>query len=475
MSDATAPPNPRSGRDLASKLRAIVRNNPPEPARELIVEPDVAEKRGVLPPPPEFDRVAEALGGRRHENKYGAVLTVDRRYESDRWHGSEQIGGCEMDDFEPLRTMDARFRSSWPALDCVSREPGAERPPLGAPRSPLFFDLETTGLSGGAGTVAFLVGCAWFDCGALQVRQFVLTSMAAERALLEALREQIDAAPFVASYNGRTFDAPLMDVRWAFHRLPSPFETKPHFDMLPPARRLWKHRGEQRGGALERFGGDGSLRQVDTRSGCSLMAFERQLLGFRRVDDVPGFEIPSRYFQFLRTGNASPLESVLEHNRLDLVSLAVLTARAARIVRGGHEACADARESLALGRLYEQTGRLFDARACYGRAADAGDRPTRADALSRLAVSLRREKRYDEAAAIWRRILDGLPKNKPGSMLPLERLAMEALAVHHEHREKDLELAKKFAAALNDENGDEGIRRRLSRLERKMSHGPLLN
>ncbi|MEX2272207.1 MAG: ribonuclease H-like domain-containing protein [Vicinamibacterales bacterium] len=453
-------------RDLSSRLRAIVRSNPPAaPAnniRELTVEPDVPEKRGVLPPALDVARVAEALGGRPLENKYGTVLTIDRRYEADRWHGEEQIGACEIDDVEPLRTLDPRFRRSGGAA-------------FQGPRSPLFFDLETTGLSGGAGTVAFLVGCAWFDCGALQVRQFVLTSLAAERALLEALREQIDAAPFVASYNGRTFDAPLMDVRWAFHRLPSPFDTKPHFDMLPPARRLWKHRGERPGGALQQFG---------ERTGCSLMAFERQLLRFKRVGDVPGFEIPSRYFHFLRTGDASGLESVLEHNRLDLVSLAVLTARAARIVRGGHEACADARESLALGRMYEQTGRLADARACYACAADTGDRATRADALSRLAISLRREKRYDEAAAVWRRVVEGLSptdsldtKNKPGRVLPLERLAMEALAVHHEHREKDLELAKKFAAALNDENGDEGIRRRLSRLERKMSvaQGPLLN
>ena len=453
-------------RDLSSKLRAIVAKNP---VRELTVEPDVPEKRGVLPPPPDISRAAEALGGRAVENAYGAVLTVDRRYEADRWHGAEQIGNCELDDFEPLRALDARFGAAWRTSEDPSPEPRA--------LSPLFFDLETTGLNGGAGTVAFLVGCAWFDCGALQVRQFVLTSLAAERALLDALRAQLEAAPFVASYNGRTFDAPLMDVRWAFHRLPSPFETKPHFDMLPPARRLWKHRGERPSGALERFReAEGGGRPVDARSGCSLMAFERQLLGFRRVGDVPGFEIPSRYFHFLRTGDASGLESVLEHNRLDLVSLAVLTARAARLVRGGHEACADARESLALGRIYEQTGRVADARACYERAAEAGDRATRADALSRLAISLRKERRYDDAAAVWRRLLDGRPP-RAKSLLPLERLAVEALAVHHEHREKDLELAKKFAEALNDENGDEHIRRRLHRLERKMSgrQSPLLN
>lgn len=452
-------------RDLASRLRAIVRDNPARPApsaeaRELVVEPDLTHARGELPPAPSIHAAAAALGGRPLENKYGVVLTVDRRYESDRWHGDEQIGNCEFDDFEPLRALDARFRATWSS--------GASRSPESRAQSPVFFDLETTGISGGAGTVAFLAGFAWFDCGALQVRQFVLTSLAAERAMLEALREQIDAAPFVASYNGRTFDAPLMDVRWAFHRMPSPFDDKPHFDMLPPARRLWKHRGEQPGGSLARFG---------ERTGCSLMALERQLLQFRRVDDVPGFEIPSRYFQFLRTGDASRLESVLEHNRLDLVSLAVLTGRAARLVRAGHAGCADARESLALGRIYEQSGRIPDARACYERAAGMGDRETRADALARLAMSLRKERKFDEAAAVWRRIVDARPP-RARTLLPLERLAIEALAVHHEHREKDLALAKKFAAALDDENGGEEVRRRLNRLERKMKGaepGPLLN
>lgn len=456
-------------RDLSSKLRAIIAANP---ARELVTEPDAPEKRGELPPAPDVTHAAAALGGRPVENRYGAVLTIDRRYEADRWHGAEQIGSCEIEDLEPLRALDARFGAA------LGPEPGALSPESGA-LSPLFFDLETTGLNGGAGTVAFLVGCAWFDCGALQVRQFLLTSLAAERALLEALSAQFDAAPFVASYNGRTFDAPLMDVRWAFHRMASPLESKPHFDMLPPARRLWKHRGEQPAGALARFRADTSgARPVDARSGCSLMAFERQLLGFRRTDDVPGFEIPSRYFHFLRTGDASALERVLEHNRLDLVSLAVLTARAARLVRGGPAVCADAREALALGRIYEQTGRVADARQCYERSGGEGDRATRADAWSRLAISLRKERRYDEAAAVWRRLLDsiGAGGRKPRTLLPLERLALEALAVHHEHREKDLALARKFAEALNDENGDEAIRRRLHRLDRKMTErqAPLL-
>ena len=110
-----------------------------------------------------------------------------------------------------------------------------------APRT-IFIDLETTGLSGGAGTVAFLVGCGYFDLGAFQVRQFLLTSYAAERALLAAVAEFFDDAELIVTYNGKTFDVPVMETRWLFHRMAMPLDGVPHFDMLHPARRLWKTR-----------------------------------------------------------------------------------------------------------------------------------------------------------------------------------------------------------------------------------------
>ena len=108
----------------------------------------------------------------------------------------------------------------------------------------MFIDLETTGLSGGAGTVAFLVGCGYFDLGAFQVRQFLLTSHAGERALLAAVAEFFDEADLIVTYNGKTFDVPVMETRWLFHRMEMPSIGAPggvpHFDMLHPARRLWK-------------------------------------------------------------------------------------------------------------------------------------------------------------------------------------------------------------------------------------------
>jgi uncharacterized protein YprB with RNaseH-like and TPR domain len=104
----------------------------------------------------------------------------------------------------------------------------------------VFFDIETTGLSGGAGTLAFLCGVAWFDDEGLRVRQFFLSGPSGEKAMLAGLADVFRDASLLVTYNGRTFDVPLMETRWAFHRAAAPTDGMPHFDMLPPARRLWR-------------------------------------------------------------------------------------------------------------------------------------------------------------------------------------------------------------------------------------------
>src|SRR5215471_8766703 len=153
--------------DLTARLRSIVRP-PNAPARELTYEPDTGRYEAAL----DLDRVADVLGGRTVTNGFGRALVVERRYESDRFHGARRVGDCVFADGDALRLLD-------PALS----------PPDTADDRTLFVDLETTGLSGGAGTVAFLVGCGWFDMGAFQVRQFLLTSYASERALLAAVAD----------------------------------------------------------------------------------------------------------------------------------------------------------------------------------------------------------------------------------------------------------------------------------------------
>jgi len=423
-----------------NRLREIVRGGTrPSPPRELTYEPDPGYEVGVDP-----RAVGEVLGGVPIETPAGACLAIDRRYEAGRWHGRVRVGDCVVRDDASLGLLDGRL-------------PPPETP--GASSRVVFLDIETTGLSGGAGTVAFLVGCGWFDDDAFQVRQFLLTSFAAERALLAAVTALVEPVSLVVTYNGKTFDLPVMETRWLFHRMETPFEGKRHFDMLHPARRLWRERRP-----------DGAWDDGD-EGGCRLSALERRLLGFERVGDVPGFEVPSRYFQFLRTGDARPLEAVLEHNRFDLVSLAAVVARGTALVEGGAAACADARESLALGKVLERAGRLEVAGACYARAATSRSPAVRADAWFRTAVLLRREGRHDQAAEAWGRI--AALKGAGPALEAQRRRALEALAIHHEHRGGDLDAARMFALeALETDDRPRwqaAVRYRLDRLDRKLA------
>jgi uncharacterized protein len=454
------------GEGVPASDRAAVWGGAP-PKNELTYEPDTGRYEASI----DLDRVADVLGGRVVTNHFGRALIVDRRYESDRYHGTRRVGECELPDGDTLRLLD-------PSLPV----------PDGSGSRTLFIDLETTGLSGGAGTVAFLVGCGWFDMGAFQVRQFLLTSYASERALLSAVADCFDATSLLVTYNGKTFDVPMMETRWQFHRMPLPLESVRHFDMLHPARRLWRHRASDTNG--------GALTDSDD-GGCRLGTLERVLCEVRRVGDVPGMDIPRRYFQFLRSGDARPLEPVLEHNRLDLISLAAVTAHAVELVEKGTERCRDAAEALALGKVYERAGCVDRALAAYETASrdEAAPVDVRAEAIYRLGVRLRRDRRFADAADCWRRILDLKPSRKgrthlrqgsggQGAMLlaPLRQYAVEALAIHHEHRERDYEGARELTVRLLDEleGGDfrlkteatraaEATRHRMARLDRKLA------
>ena len=446
---------------------------------ELTYEPDTGRYEASV----DLDRVADVLAGRVVSNRFGRAVIVDRRYESDRFHGTRRVGDCDVADGDTLRLLDPALP---PRLErpCEGAERGAgvsasdragvrgEAPPEEDGRT-IFVDLETTGLSGGAGTVAFLVGCGWFDMGAFQVRQFLLASYASERALLDAVATCFDAASLLITYNGKTFDVPVMETRWMFHRMRMPLESVRHFDMLHPARRLWRARDNA-----------GSPEEA---TGCRLATLERELCGVRRVGDVPGLEIPGRYFQFLRSGDARPLEPVLEHNRLDLISLAAVTAHAVQLVEGT-ACCRDAAETLALGRVYERAGCTDRALDAYRRAATSGDASVDviAEATYRLAIRLRRDRRFAEAAECWRRLLElkqGRTGRRSTLLGPLRQVAVEALAIHHEHRERDYAGARELALQLLDDA--EGVsrvkpditRRRLARLDRKISGStaPLLD
>jgi len=265
-------------------------------------------------------------------------------------------------------------------------------------------------------------------------RQFMLLRPADERLLLQMVGAELASAGALVTFNGKSFDAPVLETRYLFHRVAWSGRELAHVDVLHPARRFWKREAEQ--------------------PECSLIALEKQILGLRR------------------TGDARPLAAVVEHNRLDLLSLAALTARLFHVTRHGPDAARDAREALALGHVYLRAG--LDDRACdaYRRAVEMTERGVvsqviRIESLRSLAISYRRARLHADAAKCWRRLVDA-----PGCPPRVAREATEALAVHHEHRDRDLAAAKAFALRGLELDAQpawtSAVAHRLARIERKI-------
>lgn len=440
---------------LADRLRGIVGtgHSTTVPAgAETVVAPSPSDGARTVPAPrARAEAAAVVLGGRIEAHADGLCLVVARDYAATDRHGRHEIGR-HVARLRAAREGLARLARAWPSGGAGT-----------VPASPLdpdtlcVLDLETTGLAGGAGTQAFLVGCAVLDGDGVHVRQFLLPGPADEPAQLALMTAWLAGRTALVTFNGRSFDVPLLSMRGACHRLPCPWEALPHVDVLHPARRLWR----ETHGAWRADGG------------CSLGALEQRLGGVRRVGDVPGAEIPARFFQFVRDGDARPLEGVLEHNRLDLLSTLLLLARAADLAWRGAAASSRPGEALGLGRLLERADAPDEAEASYAHAAARATGAVRAEALRRLALLRRRRGEVAGAAEAWQALLA-----TRGADAALRREAREALAIHHEHRSKDLAAARALAHDLLAEAAEapaaqaDAVRHRLARLDRKLGQGP---
>lgn len=336
----------------------------------------------------------------------------------------------------------------------------------------LFLDLETTGLAGGTGTYAFLVGLGRLTGDGFLLQQFFLRDLAAEAEMLAAICPHLGSAQALVTYNGKQFDAPLLETRFRMARISPTPSADPaagaaglcgvlgglHLDLLYPARRLWRHRWD-------------SLRLAD---------LERNLLGYERTEDIPGELIPSTYFDFLRRGDETRLSLVFRHNAEDLLTLAAVAAHALKLLavpETGSPA-----ELLALARIFERARQLDRARRLYERALSAG-LPSSLAAVAgyRLSLLCKRQKDYARAVALWRELLESGEKKEESGTLAV----CEELAICYEHRLDDPETAAELtrrALALLGQNGRhttngrgnfEGMRarlsRRLARLTRKQS------
>lgn len=211
-------------------------------------------------------------------------------------------------------------------------------PPLDPnPGDVAYIDTETTGLTGGSGTYVFTAAVARPVTGGLRVAQLFLPEPGMEPAFLHALGEEVRAAPAIATFNGASFDLPLLRTRWVMARMPADFEHATHVDLLTLVRALYRHRLES----------------------CTLRYVEDRILGYERDDPLPSAQVPNAYFDFLRFGSREYLEAALEHNRLDVISLVHLHSRLLRRLRGA-DVDMDADDWLALGRHRWRRGARAD-------------------------------------------------------------------------------------------------------------------
>jgi len=312
-----------------------------------------------------------------------------------------------------------------------------------------FLDTETSGLSGGTGTYAFLVGVARFIDDNFVVQQFFMRDPAEEPALLEGLAKFLAPCEALVTFNGKAFDAPLLSTRYRLHQIPIPYKDYSHLDLLPLARRLWRDRLESR----------------------ALKYLEEHVLGLTRSsEEVPGYEIPFLYFDYLRTGDARQLGGVFYHNAMDVVAMAALLAHMNDMLESPYDGKVQhGLDFVALGKLFEDLGHWEESARLFERGLEFGlDESDFGVAVKRLSILQKRRGDLDEAVRLWEE------SAKRGHLY-----AFIELAKHYEHKMRDAKSAMKWTKsalklvektempAYMRKHWKEDLEHRMERLKRK--------
>jgi uncharacterized protein YprB with RNaseH-like and TPR domain len=413
-----------SAADRFSRLAAL------KPPRPLPARP------AAIRAPSEEELLGRLLGGSIALNHFGKHLAVRN------WFSTPEFSDPSSATLELLsRTRD----------ESLSRK---TRAALQDPERWLFLDTETTGLAGGTGTYAFLIGLAWWDAGGLQVEQFFMRDFAEEHSLLQELSQRVAERPVLVTFNGKSFDWPLLENRFAMTRCIAAPKLAAHLDLLHPARALWKLRlGSVRLAELERH------------------VLDAPRLGWHRENDVSSALIPQFYFDYLRGGPVEPLAGVVRHNQMDLRGLAALFCKINEMLSEAPHATNEI-ESLdlfGLSRFLQRRGEQDRAHSACTQALAIGlPEEIRPKARRELAFMAKRRGEHARAAEIWLEIVadahDGIQ-------------ACEQLTIYYERHAKDLIKAAQFAklaiATLRRQRADSRdpfLTARFARQEQKLLH-----
>ncbi len=351
------------------------------------------------------DRIVELMDGEVTQNRFGRFVLVRKRFDQNKLH------------------QEIKLSSSWNingellARICLSRKSSIKQTsqiPFDL-KEAVFFDCETTGLAGGVGTCAFLVGLGYLSGEEFWVEQYFMQDFHQEKAVLFAVAERLCGFKFLVSFNGKCYDLPLLQNRLVINRLDFNPDNWAHLDLLFPCRRLWKRRiGE-----------------------CSLSNIEQKILGVRREVDVPSFLVPQIYFDYLRTDEAEPLISVFHHNLYDVLSLLRLSVLMDQALSAGSTGedfslseIKDPIDLYSLGRIHQNLGNCQTSVMCFKKALSEELSPQWQLEISvSLAFAYKKTGQVEEAVSIWQNLTEG--------DFPFSLYAHEELAKYHEHKKKD--------------------------------------
>jgi uncharacterized protein len=418
---------------LVGRLKALQ----PHPSRRDTASGADAPPRGHSSNIPEgAARLAEILGASASSNRFGEHLALRKWF-------SEPVASAP-----DLGVPDGELNAD--ALRLMA--PGAPGE-VADPRQWLFLDTETTGLAGGTGTYPFLIGIAWWNAGGLEVEQFFMRDYSEEHSVLVALAERMAERPVLVTFNGKSFDWPLLETRYRMTRSIRAPVPRAHLDFLHPARNLWRLR-------------IGSVR---------LAELELHVLGWNRGSDMVSAMIPQIYFDYLGGGPPEPLVPIFHHNQMDLRGLAALATRTLSLLGNPDTHGRDGLELFGVSRICERRGEAVRARKLYAESITR-DLPRETDraARSSLARLAKREGDLELARSLWESMLGNSREGFD---------AYEQLAIYYEHRVREphraAALARKALLELRNANRlgtmpshayrDRRLRfeQRLARLERK--------
>jgi uncharacterized protein YprB with RNaseH-like and TPR domain len=388
-------------KDIIVLMTEPLKSSLAEKLKSMGVKIGTTDLQQQIPKPKMEAAIQSVVEGHFLPTRAGETFVAEQSYPSDYRHG-----------ITPLRiTVPLQTVAQW------ARDPRLADLPL---ESFAFLDIETSGLAGGTGTYAFLVGVGRFEGDAFHLVQYFMRDPAEESAMLEGLAEFLAPNAALVTFNGKAFDAPLLVTRFRMHDLPVPFKDFSHLDLLPLARRLWRDRLPSR----------------------ALKYLEENVLGApRSLDEVPGYEIPYLYFDYLRTGDATPLKGVFYHNAMDIVALAALMNHMASILQAPFDGQVEhGLDYIALAKLFEDLDRGDEAARLYERGLELGlEQADFGSAVQRLSSLQRRRGDLESAVSLWKKAA-----SQGHAYAHIE------LAKYFEHSRRDYQAALKWTLAAEE-------------------------